>query len=226
MATPADARAPATAPPDDDVPPWIDIDDDSGPDDRSALVRDDDIDAAGMAGTSGHAPPRTSAPLRREGHVVAVPVREQGAPGLRDMPRPREASPPEPLVTSEEGDFWFETVSQLVAEERVAALTRELALQSQLVARDVGQWVLRVERESLNQSGSRERLQAALDGLGHAVTIAIEIGSVNDSPARRNKLAAEARQRAAEEAIHADPLVQSMMRDFGATIVPGTLRPA
>jgi DNA polymerase-3 subunit gamma/tau len=39
---------------------------------------------------------------------------------------------------------------------------RELALQSQLVARDTDQWLLRVERESLNQSGSRERLTAAL----------------------------------------------------------------
>jgi DNA polymerase-3 subunit gamma/tau len=49
---------------------------------------------------------------------------------------------------------------------------------------------------------------------------------VIDSPARRNKQVAEARQRAAEEAINSDPDVQALMRDFDAKIVPGTLRPA
>ena len=38
--------------------------------------------------------------------------------------------------------------------------------------------------------------------------------------------AADARQREAEEAIRNDPEVQSMMRDWDARIVPGTLRPA
>jgi DNA polymerase-3 subunit gamma/tau len=114
----------------------------------------------------------------------------------------------------------------MVVAEAITALTRELALQSQLVARDVDQWLLRVERESLNQTSSREKLQAALAALGHSVTIAIEIGGVVDSPARRNRQAAEERQRIAEEAIHNDPEVQSMMRDWDARIVPGTLRPS
>jgi DNA polymerase III subunit gamma/tau len=155
--------------------------------------------------------------------VVAMQVRVQPPPGARDMAR--ESFSSAPLVTSEEGDFWHDTVGQLVAAETIGALTRELALQSQLVARDVDQWLLRVERESLNQGASREKLQAALATLGHGVRLAVEIGAVTDSPARRNKLAAEARQKAAEEAIHNDPLVQSMMRDFDARIVPGTLRP-
>lgn len=151
-------------------------------------------------------------------------VRVQPPPGARDAARNEDAAAP--IVPSEDGDFWYDTVRQLVAAEAITALVRELALQSQLVARDVDQWLLRVERESLNQSGSRDKLQAALAGLGHAVKLAVEIGNVVDSPARRNKLAAEARQRAAEVAIHNDPLVQSMMRDFDARIVPGTLRPA
>ncbi|VTY37108.1 Uncharacterised protein [Xylophilus ampelinus] len=83
-----------------------------------------------------------------------------------------------------------------------------------------------MERETLNQPASREKLQNALAGAGHAVRIAIEIGAVSDSPARRNRLAAEARQRAAEEAIHNDPEVQSLMRQWDARIVPGTLKPA
>jgi hypothetical protein len=68
----------------------------------------------------------------------------------------------------------------------ITALVRELALQSQLVARDTDHWMLRVERESLNQPASRERLQNALAAAGHAVQLAVEVGRVTDSPARRN----------------------------------------
>ena len=155
--------------------------------------------------------------------VVAMQVRVQPPPGAREGEAVAGSAP---ILPSEEGDFWHATVMQLVAAEAVAALARELALQSQLVARDVDQWLLRVERESLNQPGSREKLQNALAGIGHGVKIAIEIGVVADSPARRNKQASDERQRMAEEAIRNDPDVQSMMRDWDARIVPGTLRPA
>jgi DNA polymerase-3 subunit gamma/tau len=60
------------------------------------------------------------------------------------------------------------------------------------VGRDTADWLLRVERESLNQTASRERLQSALAAAGHPVTLAVEIGAVSDSPARRNAAAAEA----------------------------------
>ncbi|RYF32320.1 MAG: DNA polymerase III subunit gamma/tau [Comamonadaceae bacterium] len=159
--------------------------------------------------------------------VVAIPMRVQPPPSARDTPRADDASAPlASIPPSEEGDFWHATVTQMVVAEAISALARELALQSQLIARDVDQWVLRVERETLNQPASREKLQAALSALGHGVALAIEIGVVIDSPARRNKIAAEARQRAAEEAIRSDPEVQALMRDFDARIVPGTLRPA
>ncbi|MEP6792179.1 MAG: DNA polymerase III subunit gamma/tau C-terminal domain-containing protein, partial [Ramlibacter sp.] len=130
---------------------------------------------------------------------------------------PREAAsarPSAPLVLTEEGDFWHATVRQLVQQEAVIALVRELALQSQLVARDTGHWMLRVERESLNQPASRERLQNALHAAGHAVSLTVEVGAVTDSPARRNQAAAAEKQRAAEEIILNDPFVQETRRDF------------
>ena len=159
--------------------------------------------------------------------VMAMPVRVQPPPSARDSLRDRPVeSAATAFVSSEEGDFWHATVTQLVMAEAINALARELALQSQLVARDVDQWMLRVERSSLNQTASREKLEAALAGIGHGIKIVIEIGSVNDSPARRNKMAADERQRVAEEAIRNDPEVQAMMRDWDAKIVPGTLKPA
>uniref|UniRef100_UPI0017ECA172 DNA polymerase III subunit gamma/tau C-terminal domain-containing protein n=1 Tax=Ramlibacter sp. TaxID=1917967 RepID=UPI0017ECA172 len=147
-----------------------------------------------------------------------VPVRVQPEPS-RDTP----AAPA--VVPTQEGDFWHATVQQLVAAEAVTALVRELALQSQLVARDEGHWMLRVERASLDQPTSRERLRNALHAAGHAVELSVEVGSVSDSPARRNAQAAAEKQKAAEEVILADPFVQAMMRDFGARIVPGSIRP-
>ena len=153
--------------------------------------------------------------------VVAVPVRQQ-IESHADMP----AQPVTPvLVPTEEGDFWHALVQQLIAEEAIAALVRELALQSQLVARDTDQWLLRVERESLNQAGTRDRLTAALHAAGHGVKLVVEVGRVSDCPARRNAAASAERQLAAEKIIFEAPLVQAMMRDFGAKIVPGTIKP-
>jgi DNA polymerase-3 subunit gamma/tau len=161
--------------------------------------------------------------------VVAIPVRDAGEPGRLDQPRMRPAAEPLPAqsepATTAEGDFWFDAVTQLVRAEAVGAMVRELALQSQLVARDTGHWVLRVERDTLNQASARERLAAALQTLGHEVRLAVEIGTVTDSPALRVAAEAVRRQRDAEAQIMNDPFVQTMMRDFGGKIVPGSIKP-
>ncbi|WP_066260068.1 DNA polymerase III subunit gamma/tau [Hydrogenophaga flava] len=157
--------------------------------------------------------------------VVEIPVREASlSPRVEQMRDPSEpVRLPEPVITPE-GDFWFSLVQQMVKAEVVTALVRELALQSQLVARDADQWLLRVERESLNQASTRERLSTALQSQGHAVRLAVEIGPVSDSASLRLAAEANRRQREAERIIHDDPLVQAMMRDFGGRIVPGSLR--
>jgi DNA polymerase-3 subunit gamma/tau len=157
--------------------------------------------------------------------VVEIPVREASlSPRVEQLRDPAEpVRLPEPVITPE-GDFWFVLVQQMVKAEVVTALVRELALQSQLVARDADQWLLRVERESLNQPSTRERLATALQSQGHAVRLAVEIGPVSDSASLRLAAEANRRQREAERIIHDDPLVQAMVRDFGGRIVPGSLR--
>ena len=206
-------------------PPWAD----EWPDDGSVAVtpaptrgvslpvrEPGDSPSGGVAG--GSAP-----------DLVAVPVRVQPEPGERTQPRydVHAASRVAPTFTpTEDGEFWHATVQQLAAAEAITALVRELALQSQLVARDGQHWMLRVERESLNQPNSRERLRQALQQAGLASQITVELGVVIDSPARRNAAAAAARQKLAEEIILGDPFVQSVMRDFGAKIVPGSIKSA
>ncbi|TXH90803.1 MAG: DNA polymerase III subunit gamma/tau [Rhodoferax sp.] len=152
--------------------------------------------------------------------LVAVPVRNQPE-SSSDMAATQAAS----LEPTTEGDFWFATVQALIDSEAIAAMVRELALQAQLVARDSDQWLLRVERESLNQPTTKERLANALRAAGHDIALAVEVGRVQDNPARRIRAAQEARQLGAEKIILEDPLVQALMQDFGAKIVPGSIKP-
>ena len=63
-------------------------------------------------------------------------------------------------------------------------------------------------------------------GPRHASQISVELGVVIDSPARRNAAAAAERQRVAEDIVMNDPYVQSLVRDYGAKIVPGSIKPA
>ncbi|MDB5891888.1 MAG: dnaX [Polaromonas sp.] len=138
----------------------------------------------------------------------------------------------EPLVAdaglAELGDTWSSLVRQLMAAELIAAMVRELALQSQLCAQDGAQWLLRVERQSLNQPSACQKLQTALQSLRPAeppVTLKVEVGAVTDTPARRNAAAQQERQRHAEETVEKDPLVQHLMQNWGARLAPGGIKP-
>ena len=124
------------------------------------------------------------------------------------------------------GDDWSRHVNQLIAAEAIAALTRELALQSELCGRIGGVWTLHVERESLSQPAAREKLQAALQAMlaDGGLKLDVRVGAAADTPARRNAAALAERQRAAEALIHSDPFVQDLIRDWGAKIVPGSIK--
>jgi DNA polymerase-3 subunit gamma/tau len=147
-------------------------------------------------------------------------------------PAPVRVSEPAPAVATFEasplGDDWTALVNRMVADEMIAALPRELALQSELRSQLDGVWTLRVERESLTHTASREKLQLALQAAvpdSALRKLEVELGPVGDTPARRNAAAQLARQREAEAIILNDPFVQDMMRDWGAKIVPGSIKP-
>ena len=166
---------------------------------------------------------QVQAPAAQKKTLATAPIQVKNLP-VRQASEPTERTSPKVLVATEEGHFWTQTVRQLVATEAVTALVRELALQSQLIARDTDQWHLRIDSESLNQGTARERLQAALNSAGYAVKLVVEIGKVTDSPAQRNAAELAEKQKAAEDLIHSDPMVQAMVENFGAKIVPGTIK--
>ena len=184
------------------------------------------------------APPVLPAPALQENYQSNRPIVQAGyaqaainSEAAADVPAAQVAVPaaPSPAISLEQaslGDDWSQIVNQLIAAESIAALTRELALQSELCRRDSAVWVLRVERESLSQPAAREKLQTALQTALNdtALTLSVEIGAASDTPARRNSAALAERQRDAEALIHNDPFVQDMIRNWGAKIVPGSIK--
>ena len=104
-------------------------------------------------------------------------------------------------------------------------MTRELAMQAQLTYRQEGHWELQVERETLLSASNIERLQTALQSAGHEVILKCNLGSATDTPAIR--LARHQKQVMAqfEQEILSDPVVQQLITEFDAKIVPGSLKP-
>ena len=171
-------------------------------------------------------PERLPEPVADVSLLQSLPVREAAPSTPATASRTEVLKRPEvPLQTTPEGDFWAGVVGQLQAAESITALVRELALQSQLLAREGDVWRLCVDSESLSRPATCERLQAALQAAGHSVRLQVSQGTVTDSPAKRNAQAAAAKMEAAIALIQNDPLVQAMVREFDAKIVPGSIQP-
>ena len=171
-----------------------------------------------------------SAPAEKKTSELAAPVRSpEGSNNVQrsqpEQAKPREEVTPSILTKTPVGDFWNQLVRKMVEAQAINALVRELALQSQLMARDNKKWTLQVDKDSLNTPSNCERLQAALAQFGHEVQLTVVMGAVQDSTAKRIKQENAERQARAEAIILQDPFVQSLMRDFDAKIVPGSIKP-
>ena len=139
----------------------------------------------------------------------------------------------EPLFAAELalGDRWCALVTRLIDGGSIAALVRETAWQAQCVEFDSQaspqRVCLRIEREMLRNPAHVDKLQSALSELlGAPVRIEIVPGAARDTPAERDAAERARRQADAEQAIHADPLVRSLMAQYTtARIVPGSVKP-
>ena len=188
----------------EEPPPWAE---EAVPDDFSAL------DGA-------------SPPLADPDALPEVPA------SVRVPPAPSVAAPVAPLHTPALGDRWSALVRPLAAAGSLVAMVRELAWQAELLAvtpTDGGgqRWHLRAERESLRNPGLAVKLAAALtEALGTPAQVDVVAGVAQDSIFRRDNHAREAAQQAAEQLIHTDPEVRSLMAQFRtARIVPGSIKP-
>jgi DNA polymerase-3 subunit gamma/tau len=118
----------------------------------------------------------------------------------------------------------------LAAALPVRGVTQQLAQQSELVRCETNgggaQFHLRIPLDTLRSAGSVDKLAVALsEHFGKTVRVETEIGAVAQT-ANAAAIADRAeRQRQAEETVQSDPFVQALMREFGATIVPGSIKP-
>ena len=214
---PANARftppMPAPALSAQEPPPWVD---DAVPDDLdgpacSARITDPDQDdalprlAPAAAGRTAPAPPA----------------------GVTQAPPPMPTLQPTAL-----GDQWAALIRPMVADASLTAMVRELALQAELLAVQPAegggrQWRLRVARETLRSTALTAKLSAALQSaLGEPAQLLLEAGVPLDSISRRDNLAREQAQAAAEQTIQADPAVRELMAQFAtARVVPGSIKP-
>ena len=118
----------------------------------------------------------------------------------------------------------------LAASLPLRGVVQQLAQQSELLqCEDNGGAVsvhLRIPPDTLRSAGAVDKLAAALtERFGKTVRVSTEIGSVEQTANAQAVADREARLRQAEENLQRDPFVQAMKREFGATIVPGSIKP-
>lgn len=181
-------------------------------------------------------------PVQPAHSVRQLPVRTLTEPEVMPEAEVIHLTPSPVLVkpqyqATEAGDFWFMVVQDLVKKELVNAFVRELALQSQLIARDQlssanneasqqapEQWYLRVERESLIQGTNKERLEQALLNAGWQVKLVVEIGAVSDNPVKRLSAQKTQLQDEAIEFLAAHPWVQTWVNDWDAKLITSSVQ--
>ncbi|MDO3575569.1 DNA polymerase III subunit gamma/tau C-terminal domain-containing protein, partial [Ralstonia pseudosolanacearum] len=211
--------AAASAPADDFAPPpWEEMPD------EFASPSPDQIDAA-FAGWE-------AASTTRQGAQAAAARPAQSEPPAA-APVPARAAAPEPVVAATPPDLSASGLTAfdgdwptLAARLPLRGLAQQLAHQSELVAVEGATVRLRVPLPALTEASVLERLEAALtEHFGTPVRVVCDIGAVRATAAAVDAEQRAQRQRDAEDAIAADPFVQALVRDFAATVVPGSIQP-
>lgn len=167
------------------------------------------------------------APVARA--AVPVPV---AAPARAATP-PSAALPgagtsvPSPVAASASVSVFDGDWPSLAARLPVQGMPRQLAAQAELLQYDADHFRLRVATRALADSGNVERLRNGLSQhFGRPVRVSVEVGATaGPTAASRDEQARAQRQKAAEEAIYADPTVRQMIDQLGAQVDPRSIRP-
>ncbi|HET7300884.1 MAG TPA: DNA polymerase III subunit gamma/tau [Oleiagrimonas sp.] len=160
------------------------------------------------------APKATPAPQRRPPPAAAPPA-------VAPTPAPATSAPAAGDATSWEVLIDKADLHGPLRQLAVNATLQSLEGQAMTLALPASQFGLAVEPMT---GQLQDKLAAAL---GHPVKLHfVRAEGDLETPATRMQAARDARQAEAERAIDEDPLVQSMVRDFGARVVPQSVRPS
>jgi DNA polymerase-3 subunit gamma/tau len=169
-------------------------------------------------------PPRAAAPVANERmHVASVAEAPRAMPPVAAAP----VAPREPVARDANGlPHW----DSLIEQANLRGPLGQLAQNAALRGRDGNTLVLALQPAHMHLavepmvSQMEERISQAL---GERVKLRFteERAAAAETPAARAANAREAAQSAAEQAIDEDPLVQSLKREFGARVVPQSVKP-
>jgi DNA polymerase-3 subunit gamma/tau len=211
-AAPASARpqrnsAPNAAQGASSVPPWEDM----PPDDYMPASADD---AYFGPPDDGYVPVFDSGP----DDVRLTPAAPTPAPVVDTTPLP----PGVPLdAIGFDGDW-----PALAVGLALKGISYQLAFNSELISLDGGTLRLNVPVPQYADPAQVAKLKAALaERLGKPIDVQVEVGPARRTAAALDAIACAQRQQDAEREIRQDPFVQSLIRDFGASIVPDSIRP-
>ncbi len=109
----------------------------------------------------------------------------------------------------------------------LTGMAQQLARQSECVSIKGRAILLRVSNQALSEGVHAERLRVVLkEFFGQDVQVAFEVGEVRGESAHAlDQAEQETRQLDAEASVQVDPFVQALVKDFGAQVVPGSIRP-
>ena len=170
---------------------------------------------AAAAPAAAHAPVASNTPAasltRAEANVPAVP----GAPAAAD-------SPAIATTLDFDGD-WPSLVARLHAQGAV----RQLLAQSELKGVQGQVFQVQVPIRHLAEPSLVERARELLaDHFGAGVQLQVTVGQTGGQTAAARASEQQARRQAeSEEAIKADPFVRTLLEEFGATILPDSIKP-
>jgi DNA polymerase-3 subunit gamma/tau len=167
-----------------------------------------------------------SSAAKAAANVTGHSVKATAAPVATPAPQPTAAPKASAVTINSEDPDWQSWMKALP----VRGLLQQLAFQTELQGwSEKGDAAKATVIVGMPQLASKEnvlRLQEALsDYLGKAVTILIETGKANHSIAAAEAKIKQEKQEGAEESIANDDFVKTIQAEFGATVVPGSIRP-
>ena len=171
---------------------------------------------------------RRGAPAPRATAGAAPSAPPPAAAPAALMPNPAAPAVVAPdTARADDAEGWAQTVEALGLE----AFTKSLARNSE-VAEDAGDQVhLRLDpavSHLLTEERSRALGEALTRHRGQPVTVKVTLAeaALQQTPARLHAAAAAIQQREAESRLKADPTLQALQQQFGATIRRGSVRPS
>jgi DNA polymerase III subunit gamma/tau len=171
--------------------------------------------------------PASIAPVKpaaapKEAQALLVPTAAPSAT-LKVAPADAQAKPNSGMSTglNFDGDW-----PKLAAAIPLSGVARQLATTSEMLSIQGDEFELRVALKILADPANVTRLRDALsEHFGRPVRLNVQVGAVQGQTADSvRKIYQDTRLKEANAALEADPVVQSMIKEFGASIVPGSVK--